>query len=77
WLITGGEKGGGLVAFNFTMRGPTQEPDVSVNPLSALTPGFLRNLFNIFDDGTETEARRRPSPAKPSPNGDQPASTQP
>lgn len=57
WLITGGEKGGGLLAFNYSMRGPTQEPDVTVNPLSALTPGFLRNLFNIFDDGTGTEAR--------------------
>ncbi|MBC7951701.1 MAG: AsmA-like C-terminal domain-containing protein [Rhodospirillaceae bacterium] len=76
WLVTGGEKGGGLLAFNFTMRGPTQEPDVTVNPLSALTPGFLRHLFNIFDDGTETEARRRPSAAKP-PVGEQPASTVP
>lgn len=60
WLVTGGEKGGGLVAFNYTMKGASQDPDVTVNPLSALTPGFLRNLFNIFDDGTETEARRRP-----------------
>ncbi|MBC7951404.1 MAG: AsmA-like C-terminal domain-containing protein [Rhodospirillaceae bacterium] len=77
WLVTGGEKGGGLLAFNFTMRGPTQEPDVTVNPLSALTPGFLRHLFNIFDDGTETEARRRPSAVKPPPTGDQPASTAP
>lgn len=59
WLITGGEKGGGLVAFNYTMKGPSMEPDVTVNPLSALTPGFLRNLFNIFDDGSETEARRK------------------
>ena len=69
WLITGGEKGGGLLAFNFTMKGPSQEPDVTVNPLSALTPGFLRNLFNIFDDGSETEARRRPGqpPPKPEP----------
>lgn len=66
WLVTGGEKGGGLVAFNYSMKGPTQDPDVMVNPLSALTPGFLRNLFNIFDDGTETEARK-PEAAKPAP----------
>ncbi|HLO78978.1 MAG TPA: AsmA-like C-terminal domain-containing protein [Magnetospirillum sp.] len=65
WLITGGEKGGGLVAFNYTMKGPSEDPSVTVNPLSALTPGFLRNLFNIFDDGSETEARRRQAPAKP------------
>lgn len=64
WLVTGGEKGGGLVAFNFSMKGPSEDPDVVVNPLSALTPGFLRNLFNIFDDGSETDARKKPQPAK-------------
>ncbi len=63
WLITGGEKGGGLVAFNYSMKGPTGDPDVIVNPLSALTPGFLRNLFNIFDDGSGTNARKGPDPA--------------
>lgn len=64
WLITGGEKGGGLVAFNYSMKGPSEDPSVTVNPLSALTPGFLRNLFNIFDNGSETEARQRQQPAK-------------
>ena len=59
WLVTGGEKGGGLWAFNFSMKGSTQDPEVTVNPLSALTPGFLRQLFNIFDDGSGTEARRQ------------------
>ena len=59
WLVTGGEKGGGLVAFNFSMKGSTLDPAITVNPLSALTPGFLRHLFNIFDDGSETEARQR------------------
>ncbi|CAA7615306.1 conserved hypothetical protein [Magnetospirillum sp. LM-5] len=73
WLVTGGEKGGGLVAFNYRMKGPTADPDVWVNPLSALTPGFLRNLFNIFDDGSETEARKRPAPAKKPPPETAPA----
>jgi hypothetical protein len=62
WLVTGGEKGGGIIAFNYSMKGPTDDPSVVVNPLSALTPGFLRNLFNIFDDGSETNARK-PAPA--------------
>ncbi|EME71308.1 hypothetical protein H261_03898 [Paramagnetospirillum caucaseum] len=66
WLVTGGEKGGGLVAFNYSMKGPTEDPSVVVNPLSALTPGFLRNLFNIFDDGSETNARKPAPPAKDS-----------
>jgi hypothetical protein len=62
WLITGGEKGGGVIAFNYGMKGATHDPDVTVNPLSVLTPGFLRNLFNIFDDGSETDARKTPKP---------------
>ncbi len=43
------ERGGGLFAVNYSVRGPLADPAVSVNPLSALTPGFLRRLFRIFD----------------------------
>jgi hypothetical protein len=59
WLVTGGEKGGGLLAFNYSMTGDADDPDVVVNPLAALTPGFLRHLFAVFDDGSETEVRRK------------------
>ncbi len=41
-ILTGGE---GIIAAVFTMRGPTKDPDVNVNPLSVLTPGFLRGIF--------------------------------
>ncbi len=40
------EKGGGLLAISFGLRGPLADPNVSVNPLSALTPGGLRQLFH-------------------------------
>ncbi len=43
------EKGGGLLAIGFSVRGPFADPSVLVNPLTAVTPGFLRNLFGIFD----------------------------
>lgn len=43
------EKGSGLFAATYTMRGSIENPDVSVNPLATLTPGFLRGLFNIFN----------------------------
>ena len=43
------EKGGGLFAMNYSLRGPAANPSVVVNPLSALTPGFLRGLFGVFD----------------------------
>ena len=42
------EQGGGVFAARYTLRGKLADPDVSVNPLSALTPGFLRGLFDGF-----------------------------
>jgi hypothetical protein len=39
------ETGGGLFAANYSVRGKLSDPEVSVNPLSALTPGILRGLF--------------------------------
>ncbi|MFP7675154.1 AsmA-like C-terminal region-containing protein [Marivita sp. S0852] len=44
-------KGEGLIGFNFTLTGPADNPQVGVNPLSALTPGMFREIF------------RRPPPA--------------
>jgi uncharacterized protein YhdP len=42
------ERGGGVFAASYTLRGRLEDPDVSVNPLAALTPGFLRGLFGLF-----------------------------
>lgn len=50
-ILTGGEEGGGLFAATYTVRGPIDTPTITVNPLAALAPGFLRNLFSIFDGG--------------------------
>ena len=38
-------KGEGLLGFNYTLRGTAQDPAVSVNPLSALTPSVFREIF--------------------------------
>ncbi len=38
-------KGEGLIGFNFTMRGSSDNPRVSVNPLSLFTPGMFREIF--------------------------------
>ena len=40
-----GKKGEGLFALNYAVKGPFDKVQVSVNPLSALTPGFLRGIF--------------------------------
>ena len=43
-----GPKGGGVFAVTYSLRGPLDDPEIAVNPLSALAPGVLRGLF-IFD----------------------------
>ena len=58
-MIAGGDEG--LIAFNYSVKGTYDKPDVGVNPLSGLTPGFLRGIFGIFDDKT---------PSQPSDHGD-------
>jgi hypothetical protein len=46
-LLMGGE-GQGLFAASFRLTGSNDDPTVTVNPLSALTPGLLRHLFDPF-----------------------------
>ena len=41
------ETGGGLFAMSATVTGQRSDPTVTVNPLSALTPGLLRSLFGL------------------------------
>jgi len=43
-------KGGGVFAANYSMKGKSADPSVMINPLSLLTPGFLRGLFDVFDE---------------------------
>ena len=43
------EKGGGVFAANYALRGSLVDPNVTINPLSALTPGFTRRLFDLFN----------------------------
>jgi uncharacterized protein YhdP len=43
-LLGGGSQG--LIAANYQLSGPMSDPAVAVNPLSALAPGILRQLFS-------------------------------
>lgn len=43
--IVSARDGEGLVGFSFTLTGPAKDLNVGVNPLSLLTPGFLREMF--------------------------------
>jgi hypothetical protein len=54
--------GPGLFAARYTLRGPRDAPDVAINPLSALAPGVLRNIFGLLEGGVPGGA---PEPAAP------------
>ena len=80
-LLTGG--GGGLFAATYKVSGPLGDPKVSVNALSTLAPGFLRNLFSGMGGTSATDAtpesekqiqRDQPKAATPT---DPPATTPP
>ncbi|MEA1831918.1 DUF3971 domain-containing protein [Methylobacterium durans] len=63
-LLAGGHNEG-LFAVNFRVAGKLGAPDVSVNPLSAVAPGFLRKLFSAgggpdaFADGVQAAPMER------------------
>ncbi len=42
------ERGGGVFAATVRLKGSLLDPSVSINPLSALTPGFTRRFFDLF-----------------------------
>ncbi len=60
-LLTGGE-GEGVLGVTYGVSGTLDSPEVSVNPLSALAPGFLRGLFSGKIEGAEAALEALPAP---------------
>ena len=60
-ILTGGE-GEGLLAVTYAVRGSIDDPQVSVNPLAVLAPGFLRSIFSA--PGAEAPSDALPPPGK-------------
>lgn len=74
-LFTGGE-GKGLFGVAYRVKGSTSNPDVSVNTMSGLAPGFLRLLFEgrkgrVADVEVQPKVPAEPnSDDRPGPNDD-------
>jgi len=45
--VLGGAKGEGILGVSYRIYGLTREPSIFVNPLSVLTPGIIRQVFQI------------------------------
>jgi hypothetical protein len=71
--LLGGGNHEGIFGVNYRIVGPASGPTLNVNPLSAMTPGFLRKVFGAVDGTTpligatppigETPPTAAPSPA--------------
>jgi hypothetical protein len=59
------ERGGGVFAATYRVQGPLSDPTVTVNPLAALTPGFLRGIFGDSGGGGGAAAPRGAGPQVP------------
>jgi hypothetical protein len=46
------KKGEGIVGLTYEMKGAIAEPSINVNPLSLLTPGILRRIFEFNTSGS-------------------------
>jgi uncharacterized protein YhdP len=47
-----GEEGEGAFAATYWVRGELSDPQITVNPLAVLAPGFIRDLFSGIMDGS-------------------------
>lgn len=59
-----GGSGSGIFAATYRMTGSLDDPDISVNPLATLAPGFLRGLFGIFEGGVPQQPDAVPDPSR-------------
>jgi hypothetical protein len=51
-LLLGGGTNEGMFAVNYRLAGAAGAPVLTVNPFSAMTPGFLRKIFGAIDGTT-------------------------
>jgi hypothetical protein len=59
-LLTG-PRGEGLFGITFAIQGSMARPDVIVNPLSLITPGIFREIFQMGPEDPRVIARERPA----------------
>ncbi len=62
-----GEKGSGMFALTYSVKGPFDKTQISVNPLSALTPGFLKGIFKSKKEKLPDEIMAEIEAVKPRP----------
>ena len=64
-----GKKGEGIFALSYTVKGRFDKMQIAVNPLSALTPGFLRGIFRTKRDKLPEDVIAEIESVKPKSDG--------
>lgn len=64
-VILGGGSNEGLFGVNYRISGPASAPVLTINPLSAIAPGFLRKIFGAGEIGTGQMPQPAPDPNAP------------
>lgn len=59
-ILSGGRSGDGLFGLNFQIQGAMGRPQVIINPLSVLTPGLFRQIWETAPQGHAVEPRAEP-----------------
>ena len=54
-LLIAGGKDEGVIGVTFGLRGTMKSPEIKINPVSALAPGFLRKMFEFKGRGALEE----------------------
>lgn len=58
--ILGGGEHEGLLGLNYKINGSIETPNLNIDPLSALAPGFLRKIFGAISDAAVEETAPGP-----------------
>lgn len=62
--ILTGPRGEGIFGITFEIKGPMSDPKVNVNPLSLMTPGFLRELFQTVPENPRITPKQETRPVR-------------
>lgn len=54
--IVTGPRGDGVIAVTYALKGGLENPQLEINPLSVLTPGFTRGIMEITPEDPNVEA---------------------
>jgi hypothetical protein len=63
--IFSGPRGEGIFGITFAIQGPMSDPQVIVNPLSLVTPGIFREIFQMTSSDPRVQPREEKRPAAP------------